>query len=120
MDDRIYTALTYHVENRRTLSLEGAPGDRLLVLRGRVWLSEESLGSDRILDAGDEMALAAGEIAVLEALGPAVVKLLRASSSTHRAGFPGVRDALHRLHRAALSLRARLHLGPDSAVTIAP
>jgi hypothetical protein len=120
MDDRIYTALTYHLENDRALSVEGVAGDRLRVVRGRVWLSEESLASDRILDAGDEMALVAGEVAVMQALGPAVVKVLRAESSARHAGTAALLDAMHRLRRAAASLRARLHLGPDTALTIAP
>jgi DUF2917 family protein len=111
---------TYHVQNDRTLSLAGLAGDRVRVLRGRIWLTEESLASDRILDAGDEIALVAGEVAVLQGLGAAVVSVFRPATGRVPAPLAGLGTALTRLGRAGSSLRVRLHLGPDDGLTIAP
>jgi hypothetical protein len=111
---------TYHIQNDDTLSLAGLAGDRLLVVRGRIWLTEESLGSDRILDAGDEIALVAGEVAVLQALGATVVRVFRPATGRVAAPLAALGTALSRLARAGSSLRVRLHLGPDDGLTIAP
>ena len=68
----------------KTLNLSGGalvpfaavPGERVRVLCGRVWLTEEGSPHDAFLGRGEEIALGARGIVVLEALGPARVQLI--------------------------------------------
>ena len=109
---------TYHLENDRTLRVVGRHGDRLRVIRGRVWLSEESLASDRIVDAGEERALVTGEATVIQALGATIVAVERTAAPPARWG--SLRETSAQVARAASVLRTKLHLGADASLTIAP
>jgi hypothetical protein len=68
----------------RTLDLPGgslvpftsAPGERVRVLYGRVWLTAEGDTRDAFLASGEEVSLASRGLAVIEALGPARVELI--------------------------------------------
>ena len=55
-----------------------AAGERVRILYGRVWLTEEGSTHDAFLGSGEEMRLGSrGGLAVIEALGPARVQLVR-------------------------------------------
>lgn len=99
----------------RTLDLPGGsllpftsvPGERLRILYGRVWLTEEGIARDAFLASGDEVSLDSRGLAVIEALGPARVQLvedLRGPSAAARALDALSRRALGALRR--LSTRA--------------
>ena len=55
-------------------------GERVRVLSGRVWLTEEGDVNDVLLDNGQEISLGGHGLAVIEALSPACVQLLQAQS----------------------------------------
>lgn len=67
----------------RTLDLPGGslvpftsiPGERVRILHGRVWLTEEGSRHDAFLASGEEVQLGSRGLAVIEALGPARVQL---------------------------------------------
>lgn len=93
----------------RTLDLPGGsllpftsvPGERVRILYGRVWLTEEGSARDSFLASGEEVSLGSRGLAVIEALGPARVQLVedvRGPSAVARA-----LDTLYR--RAAGALR---------------
>jgi hypothetical protein len=73
------------VSTFRTLDLPGgslvpftsSPGERVRILYGRVWLTEEGNVLDAFLGSGEEVSLAGRGVAVLEALGPARVELVQ-------------------------------------------
>lgn len=54
------------------------PGERVRVLYGRVWLTEEGDARDAFLGSGEEASLAGRGVAVIEALGPARIELVEA------------------------------------------
>jgi hypothetical protein len=68
----------------RTLDLPGGslvpftsiPGERVRILYGRVWLTEEGSARDAFLASGEEVSLGSRGLAVIEALGPARIQLL--------------------------------------------
>lgn len=68
----------------RTLDLPGGslvpftsiPGERVRILYGRVWLTEEGCVRDAFLASGEEVSLASRGLAVIEALGPARIQLI--------------------------------------------
>ncbi len=99
----------------RTLDLPGgtlvpfpsAPGERVRVLHGRVWLTEEGDLNDVFLAIGEEVALGGRGLAVIEALTPARIQLLEAVS------LPDVVQKLAR--RAARWLSAVWHPRPPAA-----
>ena len=72
------------VSTLRTLDLPGGslvpfasiPGERVRVLYGRVWLTEEGDARDAFLASGEEVSLAGRGVAVIEALGPARIELI--------------------------------------------
>lgn len=51
------------------------PGERVRILYGHVWLTEEGNVNDAFLGSGEEVQLASRGLAVIEALGPARVQL---------------------------------------------
>jgi hypothetical protein len=55
-------------------------GERVRVLSGRVWLTEEGDLHDLLLAKGQEIALGGHGLAVIEALSPACVQLLEPQS----------------------------------------
>lgn len=52
------------------------PGERVRVLYGRVWLTEEGGRRDAFLASGEEVRLDRPGLAVVEALGPARIELI--------------------------------------------
>lgn len=72
-----------------------APGERVRVLYGRVWLTEEGDLRDAFLASGEEVALGGRGLAVIEALTPARIQLLESVS---------VWDTLHEGARRAVRL----------------
>ena len=85
----------------RTLDLAGgtlmpfpsAPGERVRVIYGRVWLTEEGDLNDILLANDEEVALGGRGLAVIEALTPARIQLLEAVSLS---------DAVQKLARRAV------------------
>lgn len=69
----------------RTLDLPGGsllpftsvPGERVRILCGRIWLTEEGNRHDAFLATGEEISLGRRGLAVIEALGPARVQLYK-------------------------------------------
>ena len=69
----------------RTLDLPGGslvpfvsvPGERVRILYGRVWLTEEGRAQDAFLASGEEVRLGTSGLVVIEALGPARVQLFK-------------------------------------------
>jgi len=69
----------------RTIDLPGGtlipfpavPGERLRILYGRVWLTEEGVVDDAFLGQGEEASLHGGGLAVLEALNPARIEWIK-------------------------------------------
>jgi|SRR6516225_8630595 hypothetical protein len=86
----------WHLDGGRALTLAaGAEARRLAVARGRVWLTlsgtTEEPAEDKWLEAGEAVALAAGQTAVLEGWPAADFELLvpPASASASRGFFGG-------------------------------
>ena len=80
------------VSTLRTLDLPGGsllpftsiPGERVRVLYGRVWLTEEGDTRDAFLASGEEVSLASRGLAVIEALGPARIELIESVGGPSR------------------------------------
>lgn len=72
----------------KTLDLPGGtlipfasvPGERVRILFGRVWLTEEGSPDDVVLGRGDEVAFGTRGLAVIEALSPARIQLIEQTS----------------------------------------
>lgn len=68
----------------RTLDLPGGslvpftsiPGERIRVLYGRIWLTEEGVSRDVFLASGEEVSLGSRGLAVIEAFGPARIQMV--------------------------------------------
>ena len=94
----------------KTLDLAGGsvvpfpslPGERVRVLDGRIWLTEEGSLRDAVLAPGEEVALGTRGLAVIEALGPARIQLFE---SIGLAGL--VLNATRRLTRSLTAWWAR-------------
>ena len=77
--------MQYQTTVMKTLSLAGGTlvpfsstrGERVRVLSGRVWLTEEGDLNDALLASGEEVALGGRGLAVIEALSPARIQLLQ-------------------------------------------
>jgi Protein of unknown function (DUF2917) len=99
--------MTHHI---RTIDLSGEqlsvfvgrPGERVRVLFGAIWLTQEGESGDVILGAGTELPLQGGRI-VLEALEPARLQVLGQTC------WP---QPLQRLARGLRYCATRLQLGP--------
>lgn len=72
------------VSTLRTLDMPGGslvpftsiPGERVRVLYGRIWLTEDGDARDLFLGSGEQASLAGRGMAVIEALGPARIELI--------------------------------------------
>ncbi len=87
---------TWHLDGGRALTLAGAAeARRLAVARGRVWLTlsgtADEPAEDQWLEAGEAVALAPGQTAVLEGWPAADFELLVPPTSAARRGFLGGR-----------------------------
>ena len=103
----------------RTLDLPGGSlipftsvrGERVRILYGRVWLTEEGSARDAFLASGEEVSLGGGGLAVIEALGPARIQLfedvrgpslvMRAAGAMYRRAAGIVRRWTTRTSRSA-------------------
>jgi hypothetical protein len=98
----------------RTLDLPGGglvpftavPGERVRILYGRVWLTEEGNPNDAFLAGGEEVSLGSRGLAVIEALGPARVQLYDGT----RGPWTVARAVARALRRAAVALRRRVRI----------
>lgn len=87
----------------RTLDLPGGmlmpfaalSGERVRIVSGRVWLTEEGNPNDAFLGVGEEVSLGKSGLAVIEALSPARIELIAPVSLWNR---------LRRAVRRALTL----------------
>ncbi len=76
----------------RTLDLPGGslvpfpsvPGERVRIVYGRVWLTEEGSPHDAFLASGEEVSLGTRGLAVIEALGPARIQLFEDARTASR------------------------------------
>ena len=93
---------TIDLVNEQLMALEGGPGERVHVICGVAWLTQEGELGDALLQAGTEMPLRAGRT-LIQALGPARLQILGAARS------PG---AWLRLVRRWRQWVLRLQLGP--------
>lgn len=86
----------------RTLDLPGGtlmpflsvPGERVRILYGRVWVTEEGSPRDAMLGSGEEVSLDTHGLAVIEALSHARIELVQAACLSNT-----VADAARRLMR---------------------
>jgi hypothetical protein len=73
-----------------------SPGERVRIVHGRIWLTEEGIARDAFLASGDEVSLDSRGLAVVEALGPARIQLIdpaRVPSRLQRAAADLMRRA---------------------------
>lgn len=83
---------------------------RVRVLYGGVWLTQEGDARDAVLSSGDEVALRARGLSVIEALGAARIEVIERADALAVVGRH-LRRWLGRARRAASYLRRRLQLG---------
>lgn len=99
--------MTHHIRTidlggQRLSVFVGRPGERVRVLCGAIWLTQEGETGDVVLGVGSELPLQGGRI-VVEALEPARLQVL---GQTSRA------QPLQRLARGVRHWATRLQLGP--------
>lgn len=75
MREPLSTFRTIDLPSGSLVPFTSMPGERVRILSGRVWLTEQGNLSDAFLGSGDEVQLAGRGLAVIEALGPARVQL---------------------------------------------
>lgn len=78
------------------MPLAAVPGERVRVLCGRIWLTEEGSPHDAFLGRGEEVSLDTRGLAVIEALGPARIQLIE-SVAISSAALDAVRRVLRPL-----------------------
>jgi hypothetical protein len=71
---------TLDLSNGTLVPFSSTRGERVRVLSGRVWLTEEGDLHDALLTDGQEIALGGRGLAVIEALSPACVQVLQSQS----------------------------------------
>ncbi|MBA3253600.1 MAG: DUF2917 domain-containing protein [Burkholderiaceae bacterium] len=99
----------------KTLDLPGGtlmpfasvPGERVRVVCGRVWLTEEGSLRDAFIAAGEEVSLDTRGLAVIETLSPARIQLLVSAGMSNT-----LRGAARRLTRWLLALWLRQYRRP--------
>jgi Protein of unknown function (DUF2917) len=93
MRDPVSTLRTLDLPGGSLVPFASMPGERVRVLYGRVWLTEEGDARDAFLGSGEEASLAGRGVAVIEALGPARIELIaevrRPSLLAHAAALAG-------------------------------
>jgi hypothetical protein len=85
-------------------------GERMRVLSGRVWLTEEGDLNDSFLASGEEVALGGHGLAVIEALTPARVQLVEPQSL-----WNAVKNAVRQAARGLNELRLATSRQPSTA-----
>ncbi len=93
---------TIELGHDQLVAIEAAPGERLRVLAGAAWLTQEGEADDCVLRPGDELALRGGRVLV-GALGP---------TRLQRPGVARPAGALRRLAQGLRRWATRLQLGP--------
>lgn len=96
------TLRTIELSSEQLMAVEAGPGERLRVLYGAAWLTQEGEWGDAVLRPGAEWRLRSGP-ALIQALGPTRLQMLGA-------GRPPA--AWQRLLRALRRGVVRLQLGP--------
>jgi Protein of unknown function (DUF2917) len=76
MREPVSTLRTLDLPSGSLVPFASIPGERVRVLYGRVWLTEEGDARDAFLGSGEEVSLAGRGVAVIEALGPARIELI--------------------------------------------
>lgn len=88
MSDSVSVFRTLDLPSGSLVPFVSVPGERVRILYGRVWLTEEGSPHDAFLASGEEVSLGSRGLAVIEALGPARVQLyedVRGPSAVARA-----------------------------------
>ena len=80
MENQTTVFKTLDLPGGTLLPLSSTRGGRVRVLSGRVWLTEEGDPLDAVLTSGEEATLGGHGLAVLEALTPVRIQLLRPKS----------------------------------------
>ena len=80
MEHRSIVFKTLDLPGGTLLPISSIRGERVRVVSGRVWLTEEGDLNDEFLASGEEVALGGHGLAVLEALTPARVQLVEPQS----------------------------------------
>ena len=76
MREPVSTLRTLDLPSGSLVPFASIQGERVRVLYGRVWLTEEGDARDAFLGSGEEVSLAGRGVAVIEALGPARIELI--------------------------------------------
>jgi hypothetical protein len=100
---------TIDLGNEQLMAFEGGPGERVRVICGAAWLTQEGELGDALLQAGTELPLRAGRT-LIQALGPARLQILGTARP------PG---AWRRLARRWRHWALRLQLGPVQSEPVA-
>lgn len=96
------TSRTVDLGYDQLLVLEARPGDRVRVLYGQMWLTEEGSARDTFAASGEEVALRSRGRAVIEGLGLARVQVIEPGRSAWRVRWA---DSVHRFLRPLRSLQ---------------
>ncbi|MGZ9058501.1 MAG: DUF2917 domain-containing protein [Burkholderiaceae bacterium] len=92
------------------LPFASVPGERVRVMSGRVWLTEEGSLRDAFLGTGEEVSLDTRGLAVIETLGAARIQLVEPLST-----WMAVRGSARRLTRWLTALWLRQYRRPMAA-----
>ena len=76
MRESLSTLRTLDLPGGSLIPITSIPGERVRILYGRIWLTEEGNVRDAFLASGEEVSLASRGLAVIEALGPARIQLI--------------------------------------------
>jgi hypothetical protein len=85
MRQKLSTFKTLDLPGGALLPFASVPGERVRVVSGRVWLTEEGSLRDAFLATGEEVSLDTRGLAVIETLSPARIQLLVSVSMSNTA-----------------------------------
>ena len=77
MADKLSVFKTVDLPGGTLIPFPSIPGERLRILYGQVWLTEEGDLNDAFLGQGEEISLQGRGLAVLEAIKPARIEWLK-------------------------------------------
>ena len=111
MDLRATPNLIHLVDSpsgRQSLQLEPARGQRVIVIAGKVWVTQAGDFKDYVLRQGEALTLDSPGMAIVSAFGPADIELIAPPAASTLDTVPNISNesldrALHEAHR----LRAR-------------
>ncbi len=81
MSDELSVFKTVDLPGGTLIPFPSIPGERLRILYGRVWLTEEGDLNDAFLGQGEEISLQGRGLAVLEAINPARIEWLKPANT---------------------------------------